>query len=150
MTSTSSLGGMSAKRWPGDGRSHSVVAIRRMAGETQNRLPSSGSYANTLDRASPDAVVAVTTREHIATVIADVPQIVSLFCLPRMHTVEPNPWKAVIEGLVVDVTLLKAKVDISVMMMNVHALKLARNAIRSSAFHAMLGRYFCNRPLWNH
>jgi hypothetical protein len=100
---------MYAKRWPGDGRSHNVAAARRMAGGTQNRSPSSGNYANTQDRVNPVAVVVVTTQEPIATVIVDVPQIVSLSYLPRLHIVELNSWEVVTEGSAVDVTILKAK-----------------------------------------
>ena len=76
---------MNAERWPGGGRSHSVVAIQRVAGGTENRLLSSGSYVATLDRASLDTVVAVTTQEPIVTVIAHVPPIVS-FSVSLIHT----------------------------------------------------------------
>ena len=111
-----------------------------MVGGIQNLLPSSTSYVNTLDLAGLDKVAAVMTHELIATAIADVSRIVSLLCLPRLRTVEPSPWKVTIEGLVVDAMFLKVKVDTSATTSNVHALKMVRNAILSSAYHAMLGQ----------
>lgn len=138
---------MNTKRWPGNGKSHSAVAMRRVVGE---RLPSSSSqveitrsYANTLEPASPDTVAAVTTQGPIATVIVDVPQIVSLLCLPSLQTAELSSWKVATEGLVVDAMSImqKAKADISAMTVNAHALPKVKNAILSFAFHVMLGQW---------